>query len=261
MFVLTQADQATLPKPFPVEPKMALAAERSAPVKRAMARCSACARRMLCLPADLSSQETEAIEEVVQETRTIARGVPLYRASDRFHNFYAVRTGSFKSVIVHHEGFEQINSFFVAGETLGLDGLGDGSHAADAVALEDSSVCVIPFAKLESLCRESRTLQRHVHRVMSGEIVRHGKLLMQIGTMKAERRVAAFLLNLSERLGRRGYPTDELELRMSREEVGNYLGLKLETVSRMLTKLTRQGLVEIRAKKVRIINFEALAQI
>jgi CRP/FNR family transcriptional regulator len=213
------------------------------------------------MPGDLSSAEFGRLEQFVRETRTIQRGESLYRASDRFQNFYAIRTGSFKSVIVHRDGLAQISSFFVAGETLGFDGVSSGSHAVDVVALEDSSVCVMPFAMLEALCADSRAMQRHVHRVMSEEIVRDTALVMILGTMKAEQRVAAFLLNLSERVGRRGYPRAELELRMSREEIGNYLGLKLETVSRMFTKLTRQGLVEIRAKRIRIVDFGGLAQI
>lgn len=233
----------------------------SGAVKRTVARCSACARRSVCIPSDLSVAQIARLDTFVRDTRHVRRGQPLYLAGDRFQNFYAIRTGSFKFLTVHRDGIEQISSFFVAGETLGLDGVSSGSHAGEAVALEDSSACVIPFAMLEAFCAESPAMQRYLHRLMSEEIVRQAALVMLLGTMKAEQRVAAFLLSLSERVGGRGYPRSELELRMSREEIGNYLGLKLETVSRMLSKLTRQGLVEIRAKQIRIVDFGALARV
>lgn len=223
--------------------------------------CSACARRAVCMPVELRPEELARLDETVRETRTVRRGELLFRAAARFHHFYAIRVGSFKSVILHRDGLEQINSFFVAGEMLGLDGVHTGSHAVDMVALEDSTVCVIPYAMLESLCRESRVLQRHVLRAMSAEIVREGRQLMSLGTMRAEQRVAAFLLDLSERVSQCGYSRHELELRMDRGEIGNYLGLKLETVSRMLSKLTRQGLIDTRAKQIRIVDFEGLARI
>lgn len=221
--------------------------------------CSTCSRRFVCLPAHLSSAEFERLDALIGAARLIQRGERLYRTNDRFQNVYAVRTGSFKTVVVHRDGAEQITGFFVAGETLGLDGVGVGGHACDAVALEDSSVCVMSFELLESLCRDSFAMQRHVHRVMSMEIVKDGALVMMLGTMSAEQRVAAFLLNFSDRVASRGYPKEALELRMTREEIGNYLGLKLETVSRMLSKFKREGLVDMRAKRVRIMDFERLA--
>lgn len=261
MFYQAPPEAATPSFPRSGPPVPMLAEAGSGAMKRTMARCSACARRSVCMPLDLSVAQIARLDTFVRETRPVRRGQPLYLAGDRFQNFYAIRTGSFKFVTVHRDGLEQISSFFVAGETLGLDGVSSGSHAGDAIALEESSACVIPFAALEAFCAESRAMQHHLHRLMSEEIVRQAALVMLLGTMKAEQRVAAFLLNLSERVGRQGYPRSELALRMSREEIGNYLGLKLETVSRMLSKLTRQGLVEIRAKRIRIVDFGALARV
>ncbi|ALL68928.1 transcriptional regulator, Crp/Fnr family [Paraburkholderia caribensis MBA4] len=247
--------QHAIPLPVTRGAGMSAATGQSAP------RCSTCSRRFVCMPSELSPSEFERLDAVVGATRTIRRGERLYRSGDRFQNLYAVRTGSFKTVVVHRDGAEQITGFFVAGETVGLDGVSGAQHACDAVALEDSSACVIPFATLETLCRDSLAMQRHVYRIMSMEIVKDGALVMLLGTMSAEQRVAAFLLDLSDRVGSRGYPREEFVLRMTREEIGNYLGLKLETVSRMLSKFTRDKLVDTRAKRVRIVDFQGLAQV
>jgi CRP/FNR family transcriptional regulator, anaerobic regulatory protein len=229
--------------------------------KRASARCSGCTMRAVCMPSDLSTAELAKLDSLIYTTRTVRRGEALYRTGDDFKSIYAVRTGSFKTVIMHRDGREQVTGFHLIGETIGLDGVCHERHNCDAIALEDSSVCIIPFRLLEGMCREIRPMQHHVHRMMSGEIVRESSIMMLLGTMSAEQRLAAFLLNLSQRMKARGYSPSEFYLRMTREEMGSYLGMKLETVSRMFSKFQKDGIVDTRGKQIRIVDFERLAQV
>jgi CRP/FNR family transcriptional regulator len=213
------------------------------------------------MPATLTRPELARLDSVICSTRTIRRGEALYRAHDIFQSVYAVRSGSFKTVVMHRDGREQVTGFNLAGEMLGFDGVHTDRHSCDAIALEDSSVCIIPFSVLEDLCHDMKAMQQHVLRMMSGEIVRESGLMMLLGTMTAEQRVAAFLLNLSQRLKTRGYSAAEFNLRMTREEVGSYLGIKLETVSRMFSKFHKNDLVKTRGKQIRIVDFAGLALI
>src|SRR5262245_6992902 len=148
----------------------------------------------------------------------------------------------------------------MAGELLGIDGIGAGKYSCDAVALEDAEVCVIPYARLEEVARRVEPLQHHLHKVMSREIVREHGVLLMLGTMRAEEKLAAFLLNLSQRLGARGYSPTELVRRMPRAEIGSFLGLKLETVSRLFSRFQEEGLLEVRQKQVRIADLEGLTR-
>jgi CRP/FNR family transcriptional regulator len=231
-----------------------------APRKDAL-RCSACSMRSICMPQGLTPEEMQMIEALVCPSRTIKQGEMIYRANDPFHNLYAVRAGSFKTVVMHRDGREHVAGFHLAGDLLGLDGVCSSFHTCDAVALEDSKVCIIPFQQLETMCREVKVLQQHVHRMMGGEIVRESSQMMLLGTMSAEQRVATFLLNLSDRLRMRGYSPAEFHLRMTREEIGSYLGIKLETVSRMLSRFQRDGLLDTRGKDIRILDHEGLMRV
>ncbi len=149
----------------------------------------------------------------------------------------------------------------MAGEVIGLDGIVNDRHTCDAVALEDADVCLLPFERIEELSTEIPGLQRHVHKIMSREIVREHGVMLLLGSMRAEERLAAFLLNLVQRLHARGFSQSELVLRMTREEIGSYLGLKLETVSRTFSKFVEEGIVEVRQRHVRIVNSDALKQL
>ncbi|SAK93890.1 fumarate/nitrate reduction transcriptional regulator Fnr [Caballeronia ptereochthonis] len=225
------------------------------------ARCSTCSMQRVCMPSGLSSEEYERLDAIICATRTVRRGDTLYRCGDAFRSLYAVRSGCFKTVVMHRDGNEQVTGFHLAGDALGLDGVSADHHSCDAIALEDSVVCVIPFDLLELLCREVKTIQHHVHRLMSSEIVRESRLMMLLGTMSAEQRVAAFLLNISTRMKARGYSPAQFVLRMTREEIGSYLGLKLETVSRMFSRLQKAGVVDACGKEVRILDQEGLERV
>jgi CRP/FNR family transcriptional regulator len=156
------------------------------------------------------------------------------------------------------DGREQITGFQIVGEPLGMDGVCAERHTCDAVALEDSTLCIIPFRLLEGLCQEIKAMQRHVHRLMSGEIVRESGLMMLLGSMSAEERVSAFLVNISQRYHALHYSASEFNLRMTREEIGSYLGMKLETVSRMLSRFQKEKLIDVQGKFIRIVDIARL---
>jgi CRP/FNR family transcriptional regulator len=222
------------------------------------AHCSNCGTRSLCMPSGLSTEHCERLDRMIGVSRRVACGETLYRAGDPFRNLYAIKAGSFKSVVVLHDGREQITGFQLTGELLGMDGVGSDFHACDAVALEDSTLCMIPFQQLEAFCQDVPAMQRHVHRLMCSEITRESGQLTLLGSMCAEERVACFLLNLSLRLQARGYSAHEFQLRMKREEIGSYLGMKLETVSRVLSKFQKRALIDVQGRLIRIINVEGL---
>jgi len=220
--------------------------------------CSNCNLRGLCLPVGLSSSDLERLDTLVTTRRKVRRGETLFRRGESFASVYAVRSGFFKTTVSSEDGRDQVTGFQMAGELLGLDGIGDAMHNCDAVALEDSQVCVIPFVRLEELAQEFAGLQREFHRVMSREIVRDHGVMLLLSSMTAEERVAAFLLNLATRLEARGFSPSTFVLRMTRAEIGAYLGLKLETVSRAFSKLHEDGVLDVRQREVRIVDPAAL---
>jgi CRP/FNR family transcriptional regulator len=220
--------------------------------------CSNCNLRELCMPLGLNEEELKRLDDLVATRRKIARGDSLYRNGERFSALYAIRTGFFKTTVAVEDGRDQVTGFQMAGEVIGLDGIVSEHHTCDAVALEDAEVCVMNFDRIEDLSREINALQRHVHKIMSREIVREHGVMLLLGSMRAEERLAAFLLNLVQRLHARGFSQSELILRMTREEIGSYLGLKLETVSRTFSKFVEEGIVEVKQRHVRILNSDAL---
>lgn len=223
--------------------------------------CSNCNLRELCMPVGLSPEELDRIDDVVASRRKIKRGTTLFRNGEKFSSLYAIRTGFFKTCVASEDGRDQVTGFQMAGEVIGLDGIVNEHHTCDAVALEDAEVCIMPFDRIEELSREINGLQRHVHKIMSREIVREHGVMLLLGSMRAEERLAAFLLNLVQRLHARGFSQSELVLRMTREEIGSYLGLKLETVSRTFSKFVEDSIVEVKQRHVRILNTSALEQI
>ena len=225
------------------------------------ASCSNCNLRELCLPIGLSDEQMQRIDDIVAVRRKIKRGGMLFHNGEAFSSLYAIRTGFFKTSVATEDGRDQVTGFQMAGEIIGLDGIVNDQHTCDAVALEDAEVCVMPFDRLEDLSREITALQNHVHKVMSREIVREHGVMLLLGSMRAEERLAAFVLNLVQRLHTRGFSQSELVLRMTREEIGSYLGLKLETVSRTFSKFVDDGIVEVKQRHIRILDTDALKRI
>ncbi len=222
--------------------------------------CASCNMREMCLPAGLSAEDMLRIEGLVYARRRVKRGDALFNAGGTFGSIYAIRSGFFKTSVLDGEGREQVTGFCMGGELLGMDGLGAGHYNGTAIALEDSEVCVLPFALVEELSRDIRPLQRQLHAVLAREIVRDHGVMMLLGSMRAEERLATFLLNLSKRFVRRGYSSSEFHLRMTREEIGSYLGLKLETVSRLFSAFQKDNLIEVQQKHVRIRDSAGLVR-
>ena len=223
--------------------------------------CSTCNLRELCLPLGMSSDQMDRLDDIVANRRALARGETLFRAGEAFTSLYAVRTGFFKTCVSSEDGRGQVTGFHMTGELMGLDGIGTDHHTCDAVALEDSHVCVIPFQQLEELSRELSDLQQQLHRVMSREIVKDHGVMLLLGSMRAEERLAAFLLNLTQRLQARGFSSTSLILRMTREEIGSYLGLKLETVSRAFSRFQEEGVLRVKQRQIEVLQPEALQKL
>lgn len=223
-------------------------------------QCSTCHLKDLCLPCGLTGNDVERLDGLMFSRRRVKMGQTLYREGDKFQFIYAVRSGTFKSGLTLKDGREQVTGFHMAGELMGLDGLAHGEHASSATALEDAEICAIPYAHLMELAAGNAGMQHIISRLMSREIVREHSLMMLLGSMNAEERLAAFLLNISQRMKARGYSASEFHLRMSRAEIGSYLGMKLETVSRTFSAFQQQRLLEVDKKHIRILDLEGLTR-
>jgi CRP/FNR family transcriptional regulator len=225
--------------------------------------CLNCGLRELCLPFGLSEEEMARLDGLVSCRVNVRRGEALYLAGQPFHAFFAVRAGFFKRRTASENGREHVAGFQMAGELLGLDGVGSGQYTCDALALEDSQVCVIPYARMEHLSCEFAGLRQQFHRILGREIVRDQGVMRLLGSMKAEERLAAFLLHLSRRLEARGFSPTSFILRMTRQEIGTHLGLTLETISRCFSRFQEDGLLRVRYKQVEIVcpaGLRALAE-
>ncbi len=201
------------------------------------------------------------MDTLVQERVRVHKGETLYRMGEPLTAVYAIRFGTLKTHVTMEDGRTQITGFHLPGEVVGLDGLSEMQHASDATALEDTEVCVVRFDDLQSLSGTLPSLQQQFLRLMSKEISQDQIMLITLGSMRAEERLAAFLVNMSERLSMRGYSSSEFVLRMSREEIGSYLGLKLETVSRLFSRFAEAGLIQIRQRHVKLVDMEGIRQV
>jgi len=217
--------------------------------------------RHICMPQDLTADEIARFEEIICATQTIQRKTMLYRTGDSFKYLYAIRSGSIKTVLTLKDGREQITGIHLAGEALGFEGIGNDFYSCSAIALEDSSLCFIPYHLLIRICREIGTLQHQLYKHMSDQIIHRTSQMMLLGTFNAEERVAAFLLDISLRHKQRGYSPHEFMLHMTREEMGSYLGITLETMSRILSRFQQRGLIKMKNKQIHITHFDELLNI
>lgn len=224
------------------------------------ASCGSCSLHELCLPMGLSQEETELLDQTVNKRRKVARGEHLYRAGDPFQALYAVRTGFFKTLHLSEGGREKIVGFYMAGEVLGMDAISTDYHQYHVVALEDSMVCEVTFTELEHLISTIPSLQHHFHKLMSGSINEGQRHLLLLDNTKAEERLAGFLLGLSRRFAARGYSPTQFSLRMTREEIGDYLGLTIETISRLLSRFQKEELVHVKNKEIKITDLVRLKE-
>jgi CRP/FNR family transcriptional regulator, anaerobic regulatory protein len=223
--------------------------------------CSACSLRELCLPMGLDAEDLKQIDSLAGSRIKLKKGETLYRTGERFTAIYAIRVGSLKTTMLSEGGHEQVSGYHMPGDIIGLDGIGTDLHGCEAIALEDSEACVLPFEHIEHISRSVPSIQHNLHRLLSKEITRDQGVMLLLGSMRAEERLAVFLLSLAERYKRRGYSSTEYVLRMTREEVGSYLGLKLETVSRLLSRFQEEGLIQVKGRAVKLLDPAALRQI
>ena len=220
-----------------------------------------------CIPTELfgsiglSAQQLERVQTLIFVPRAVKKGNYLFREDQSFHELFAVRSGSFKSILTASSRPEQVLGFHLPGDFLGLQGIAAQRHACGAIALEDAEVCAMPFEHVETLARELPAVQRLFYQVMSSEILRESHSVMTLASLRSDGRVAAFLLNLLDRFKARGFSGIELVLRMTREEIANYLCLKHETVSRVLAKLASSGLISVDNRHVRVLRPDALAEL
>jgi len=223
--------------------------------------CKDCSLATLCLPLGLLPEDVERLDNIVKRNRPLHRGDHLFREGDRFKNLFIVKTGSVKTFTPSEDGGEQVLGFHLPGEIIGLDAIQNEIHGCSAKVLETAAVCELPFDRLEELTSTIPSLQHQMYRLLSKEISEDTELLMLLGKKNAEERLAAFLLSLSERFKRRGFSAKDFHLSMSRHEIGNYLGLAVETVSRLFTRFQDERLLQVDRKHIRLIDVEGLQTI
>ncbi|MBC5763930.1 helix-turn-helix domain-containing protein [Ramlibacter albus] len=221
-------------------------------------QCANCPVKVRCLTSGTTEWETVHFARLALGRRRARKGQAVYRVGDRFLFVYAVRFGSFKSTIVLPDGREQVVAFHLPGDVVGLDATATGAHPTTLTALENAEICAIPYSQLSDVSAESRTLREHLVRIAGSELVRDHKLLALIAHSHAEERVAAFLVQLSERMQERGYSPREFNLRMTRADIGSYLGTTLETVSRTLSAFARRGIVSVERRRIQVLDMDAL---
>lgn len=220
--------------------------------------CSQCSLSQLCLPRGLSHHEFETLTEILKRERPVEKGEALFELGQPFKSLFAIRTGSVKVFLPTNDGDEQIVGFHMPGELLGFDGMGHDTHGCSAVALESSSICELPYARLHDLCQEIPSLSDHFMTLMSNEIADEHAMMLMLAKKSAEARMATFLLSLSSRFSKRGFSPSQFNLTMSRHDIANYLGLAVETVSRLMTHMQDEGLIHVDRRFVSIVDMPAL---
>ena len=223
--------------------------------------CASCSLRRLCLPVGLEADALQQLDELAFKRSRVKKGESLYRHGDTFTALYAIRIGTFKTLMLAENGREQITGYHMAGEIVGLDGISTDRYACQATALEDGEVCVLPFDQLDDLAHNLTALRRNLYRFIANDVCRGQDLMLLLGSMRAEERLVLFLLNLAKRYRALGYSSCEFVLRMTREETASYLGLKLETVSRLFSRLQQEGLIQVQGRAVKLIDLPALKRL
>ncbi|AKH22120.1 fumarate/nitrate reduction transcriptional regulator Fnr [Sedimenticola thiotaurini] len=223
--------------------------------------CRNCSLTSLCLPMGLTPEDVDQLDAIVKRSRPLHRGDHLFQQGDDFQCIYVVKTGTVKSFDPGEDGSEQVLGFHLPGEMIGLDAIESGYHNCSAKILETTAVCEIPFERLEELSSTIPSLQHQMYRLMSREIGQDENMLTLLGKRNAEERLASFLLSLSERFQRRGFSPSDFYLSMSRHEIGNYLGLAVETVSRLFTRFQDEGLLKVERKHIQLLDIPRLQQI
>jgi CRP/FNR family transcriptional regulator len=225
------------------------------------AACSTCNLRGICMPQGLEDQDYARIDALITTRQRLLRGQYLFRNGNKFNSIFAIRSGFFKTCVATEDGREQVIGFQMAGEVTGMDGIIKDQHSCDAIALEDAEVCVIDYQGLLKISQEINAFQHHINKILSREIVRSTRVMLLLGSLRSEARVASFLIDLVERLQARGFSESNIVLRMTRAEIGSYLGIKHETVSRTFSKFAQEGMLAVKQRQIQIHSLEALKRV
>ena len=220
--------------------------------------CSDCNLKGLCLPIAMDLKDIDRVNDIIKRSRPIHAGEHIYRTGDGFTSIFAVRSGSIKTYLLDDDGVEQVTGFYLPGEILGFDGIGNNTHGCNVVSMETSTVCEIPFERIEELSLQIPVLQRHFFQLMSQQIESDHQMMMTLSKKNAEGRVATLLVSLSNRFSRRNLSAKSLRLPMSRIDIGNFLGLTIETVSRTFSRLQKEGIINVDGREIHINDNEKL---
>ncbi len=216
--------------------------------------CRDCSLSSLCLPAALNLKDIDQLDRIIKRGRPLKKGAYLFLEGDSFTSIYIVRSGAIKTYNATNEGEEQITAFYLPSEILGLSGLDTNIYPVSAQAIETTMVCEVPFDQMELLSNEFPELRRHMMRLMSKKIREDQQMMMLLSKKNAYERIATFLINLASRFRRRGFSSQSFRIAMSRNEMGNYLGLAVETVSRVFTRFQKNGLISAVGKEIEILE-------
>ncbi len=229
--------------------------------KNCAIKCQDCSISQLCIPVSLNAEEMGKLDDIIERKKPLHKGDYLFEAGQPLRSIYAVRSGSFKSYTLTESGEEQITGFHLAGDIVGFDGISTMSHKSYAQAMETAMVCEIPFTTLDDLSGKLPKLRHQVLRMMSNEINYDQEMLLMLNKKTAEERLAAFLANLSTRFGERGFSKKEFRLTMTRGEIGNYLGLTVETISRLLSRFQKAEIIKVEGKFITILDADELFKV
>jgi CRP/FNR family transcriptional regulator len=222
--------------------------------------CQSCSFSHLCLPLSLNKNELDSLDDIIERKRPLHKHDKLVKTGQPFHSLYAVRSGSFKSYISDKDGVEQITGFHFPGDIIGFDALKDQTHQSYTQALETAMVCELPYDTLDKVSETFPKLRQQIMRFMSAEIKHDHDLMMLLSKRSAEERLLHFIDHLSQRFDERGYSAKQFNLSMTRNEIGNYLGLTVETISRLLTRFQKEGLIQVDGKLITVLDFEGVKQ-
>lgn len=223
--------------------------------------CQDCSISQLCIPFTLSDNELDQLDQIIERKKPIQKNQELFNAGDELKSLYAIRSGTIKSYTITEQGDEQITAFHLAGDLVGFDAINTNSHPSFAQALETSMVCEIPYEILDDLSGKMPKLRQQIMRLMSSEIKGDQDMILLLSKKNAEERLAAFLYNLSERFSQRGFSPREFRLTMTRGDIGNYLGLTVETISRLLGRFQKADILAVKGKYITINDHDALSKL
>jgi len=224
-------------------------------------QCQDCSISQLCIPYSLNEEELESLDNIIDRKKPIQKGQEIFKAGQEMKSLYAIRSGTLKSYTITEQGDEQITSFHLAGDLVGFDGISTGTHPSFSQALETSMICEIPYDTLDNLSVTMPKLRQQILRLMSSEIVGDQNMILLLSKKNAEERLASFIHNLSTRFSERGFSPREFRLSMTRGDIGNYLGLTVETISRLLGRFQKSEMIAVKGKYISILDEEKLAEL